>query len=275
MLDPNWQSPYVPSAAEREANRDAVRRFAWRRRAPSMIVVGVVVVALIAAVVVDWWLPIVGAAVAGLYAWDSYRSFGRFERQGAGVGTGLRERMHEGGDAHDRRQALTVVDRLGATFGVVGVQAVIVDDPGYNAALMRRDGGLVLYVTSAVLTDFELIELEGVVAHCLARQRLGLVERQCVAAAVPMDDATRRTLAGVGQCYRADEVAAAAIRYPLGLAAALRRCADQGALPTSYFATSDFAVTRWSWFNPFADGEASDLGDLDDPRLRALALEEW
>ncbi len=28
------------------------------------------------------------------------------------------------------------------------------------------------------MQDFELIELEGVVAHCLARQRLGLLERE-------------------------------------------------------------------------------------------------
>ncbi len=240
-----------------------------------MIVVAVVVVALVAGVVIAWWLPIVGVAVGALFAWDSLRSFSRLERDGAGVGASLRERLREGGGSRERQRLATVVDRLSATFGVVGVQAVIVSDPGYNAALMRRDGGLVLYVTNALLADFELIELEGVVAHCLARQRLGLVERQCVAASVSVDDATRRQLAGTGQCYRADEVAAAAIRYPLGLAAALRRCADQGSLVDSYFTTADFALTRWSWFNPFAGQVASDLGDLDDPRLRSLALEEW
>ena len=32
-----------------------------------------------------------------------------------------------------------------------------------------------------MMRDFELIELEGVVAHCLARQRLGLLERESLA----------------------------------------------------------------------------------------------
>ncbi len=240
-----------------------------------MIAVGVVVVALLASAVFEWWLALVGVAVGVLFVWDSLRSFRALERNGAGVGDELRDRLVEGGSPRDRQRLATVVDRLSATFGVVGVAAVIVVDPGYNAALMRRDGGLVLYVTSAVLADFELIELEGVVAHCLARQRLGLVERECVAASVNLNDEARRALAGVGQCYRADEVAAAAIRYPLGLASALGHCADQGIVSNSYFATPDFTRTRWSWFNPFADRAVSNLSDLDDARLRSLALQEW
>ncbi len=275
VLDPNWQSPYVPSATEREANRTAVRRFAWRRRIPATVVVAVVVIALMIGFVISPWLLVAGGVVGAVYGWDLYRSFERLERTGAGVGDGVRDQTREGGSDHDRQRLATVVDRLSATFGVDGVRAVIIDDAGFNATLMRRDGGLVLYVTSALLRDFELIELEGVVAHCLARQRLGLVERQCIAASVSTDDATRRALAGVGQCYRADEVAAAAIRYPLGLAGALHRCADQEVAEGSYFATAAFQMTRWSWFNPFADRSTSDLGDLDDPQLRSLALEEW
>ncbi len=275
VLDPNWQSPYVPSAEEREANSAAVRRYGWRRRIPATIAVAVLVVALVVGVVVSIWLAVLGVVIGALYGWDLYRSFDRLERLGTGAGDSVGQLMGEGGTTHDRQRLATVVDRLCATFGVDGVSAVIIDDEGYNATLMRRGGGLVLYVTSALLRDFELIELEGVVAHCLARQRLGLVERQCIAASVSLDDSARRALAGVGQCYRADEVAAAAIRYPLGLANALHRCADQEVREGSYFASPAFAATRWSWFNPFADRSTSDLGDLDDPTLRSLALEEW
>ena len=275
VLDPNWQSPYVPSAEERESNSAAVRRYAWRRRIPATIGVAVLVVALVVGVIVSLWLAVLGVVIGALYGWDLYRSFDRLERLGAGAGDSVAELVAEGGSTHDRQRLATVVDRLCATFGVDAVSAVIIDDEGYNATLMRRKSGLVLYVTSALLRDFELIELEGVIAHCLARQRLGLVERQCIAASVSLDDATRRSLAGVGQCYRADEVAAAAIRYPLGLATALHRCADQGVAEGSYFASPAFAATRWSWFNPFADRSTTDLGDLDDPRLRSLALEEW
>ncbi len=275
VLDPNWQSPYVPSAEERESNSAAVRRYGWRRRIPATIAVAVLVVALVVGVVVSIWLAVLGVVIGALYGWDLYRSFDRLERLGTGAGENVAQLITEGGSAHDRQRLAIVVDRLCATFGVDGLTALIIEDGGYNATLMRRDGGLVLYVTSALLRDFELIELEGVVAHCLARQRLGLLERQCIAASVSLEEAARRSLAGVGQCYRADEVAAAAIRYPLGLAGALRRCADQGVLEGSYFASPAFSLTRWSWFNPFADRAETDLGDLDDPRLRSLALEEW
>ncbi len=275
VLDPTWQSPYLPSAEEREANGDAVRRYGWRRRVPVTIAVAVLVVALLVGAMVSIWLPVLGVVIGVLYGFELYHSFGRLDRLGTGAGESIARLVGEGGSAHDRQRLATVVDRLSATFGVDGVSAVIIDDEGYNAALMRRGGGLALYVTSSLLRDFELIELEGVVAHCLARQRLGLVERQCIAASVSLDDATRRSLAGIGQCYRADEVAAAAIRYPLGLANALHRCADQVTPPGSYFVSPAFSTTRWSWFNPFADRSTSDLSDLDDPLLRSLALEEW
>ena len=74
--------------------------------------------------------------------------------------------------------------------------------------------------------------------------------------------------------YRADEVAAAAIRYPPGLAGALRRCAGQELPATSFFAGATYAQWRWIWFDMWS-GRTSDLSDLDDVELRARALEEW
>jgi hypothetical protein len=90
-----------------------------------------------------------------------------------------------------------------------------------------------------------------------------------------MNDDVRRSLAGTGTSYRADEVAAAAIRYPLGLAGALRKCASQELATTSYFRGPAYAQSRWIWFNIWSDRAQSDLSDLDDAELRALALEEW
>ena len=63
------------------------------------------------------------------------------------------------------------------------------------------------------MRDFELIELEGVVAHCLARQRLGLLTRESVSAASSLSDDARRELAGPGlglSCRRGRRG-----RYPL------------------------------------------------------------
>jgi hypothetical protein len=125
------------------------------------------------------------------------------------------------------------------------------------------------------MQDFALIELEGVVAHCLARQRLGLIERESLAAVSSLSDDVRQNLAGKGQAYRADEVAAASIRYPLGLAGALRKCAGQSVHSDSFFVSPTYAQWRWVFFDQWSDRLESDLGDLDDAELRARALEEW
>ncbi len=254
-----------------------VRRFALRRKLPVTLAVAVAVVSLglIVAVVVVPWLPAVGVVMAGLYGWDLRRSLVRFEQQGTQLAGLVLDSFRPGGSSTDRQRLITVLDRLAATFGVDGISAFIIDDGCYNAALVPNGSAYSFFVTSAVMSDFELIELEGMVAHCLARQRLGLLTRECVASVVSTSLENRKVLAGSGTAYRADEVAAAAIRYPLGLAGALRRCARQVTPKDSFFLTSPYAGWRWIWFNQWSDRPSSDLGDLDDVELRAMALEEW
>ena len=275
VLDPTWQSPYAPSGAERHANERAVRLFVVRKRMPQTIIAGVVALALVAGVFIVPWMPGVGVVVALLYAWDLRRSLAGYERRGLSLGAVMLDQFEEGGTSKDRQRLITVIDRLAATFGVNGVSAFIVDAPGYNAALVPNGDDFSLFVTSAMMRDFELIELEGVVAHCLARQRLGQLTRESVASATPLSDENRRLLAGAGMAYRADEVAAAAIRYPLGLAGALRKCASKQVPRDSFFATSKFNDSRWIWFDIRCDRAERDLSDLDDVEIRALALEEW
>ena len=274
VLDPNWKSPYSPTNAEKHANQKVVRSFALRKKLPESIGVAIVVVVLIAGVVVWPWLPLVGIAIALLYGWDLRRALVRYEAKGLTLGNLVVDQFKAGGTAMDRLRLTTVMDRLAATFGVDAVNTYIVSDPGYNAALVPSGTGLSFFVTDALMRDFELIELEGVVAHCLARHRLGLLLRESVAAVAVTNDESRRTLAGQGLAYRADEVAAAAIRYPPGLAGALRKCANQQLSSTSFFAGTTYAQWRWIWFDIWS-GRASDLGDLDDVELRARALEEW
>ena len=274
VLDPNWKSPYSPTNAEKHANQKVVRSFALRKKLPESIGVAIVVVVLIVGVVVLPWLPLVGIAIALLYGWDLRRALVRYEAKGLTLGNLVVDQFKAGGTAMDRLRLTTVMDRLAATFGVDAVNTYIVSDPGYNAALVPSGTGLSFFVTDALMRDFELIELEGVVAHCLARHRLGLLLRESVAAVAVTNDESRRTLAGQGLAYRADEVAAAAIRYPPGLAGALRKCANQQLSSTSFFAGTTYAQWRWIWFDIWS-GRASDLGDLDDVELRARALEEW
>jgi hypothetical protein len=275
VLDPTWQSPYLPSGEERAANVKAVRAYARRKKMPQTIIVAAVTIVFFILFVVSPFIPIAGVIVAGLYGWDLYRAQERFEKRGTTLGSTMLDQFKAGGTNEDRQRLGIVLDRLSATFGVDAVSALIVDEPGYNAALVPNGTKYSLFVTNALMSDFELIELEGVVAHCLARERLGLLTRESVASAMSMNDESRRQLAGVGAAYRADEVAAAAIRYPLGLAVALRKCAGQVLPATSYFRSVSYAQSRWIWFNIWSDRAASDLSDLDDAELRALALEEW
>jgi Zn-dependent protease with chaperone function len=274
VLDPNWQSPYAPTNAEKHHNQKVVRSFAMRKKLPESIGVGVVVLVLVVGVIVAPWVPVVGVAVALLYAWDLRRSLVRYEAKGLALGNLVLDQFKAGGTEKDRLRLATVMDRLAATFGVDAVSIYIVSDPGYNAALVPTGSGLSFFVTDALMRDFELIELEGVVAHCLARHRLGLLLRESLASVAATSDDSRRALAGQGLAYRADEVAAAAIRYPPGLAEALRKCAGENLSSTSFFAGTTYAQWRWIWFNMWSD-RASDLSDLDDVELRARALEEW
>jgi len=274
VLDPNWHSPYSPTNAEKHHNQKVVRSFAMRKKLPQSIGVGVVVLILVAGVIVAPWVPIIGIVVALLYGWDLRRSLVRYESKGLALGNLVLDQFQTGGTEIDRLRLATVMDRLAATFGVDAVNIYIVSDPGYNAALVPTGPGLSFFVTDSLMRDFELIELEGVVAHCLARHRLGLLLRESVASVAVTSDESRRALAGQGLAYRADEVAAAAIRYPPGLAGALRKCAGENLSSTSFFAGSTYAQWRWIWFNVWSD-RASDLSDLDDVELRARALEEW
>ena len=275
VLDPTWQNPYAPSVAEKNANQKVVRSFALHKKLPQTILVGVLSLALIVGVVAVPWLPVVGVFVALLYAWDLRRALVRYEERGLQLGNLIFDQFKAGGTATDRLRLTTVLDRLAATFGVDTVTSYIVSDSGYNAALVPNGTGLSFFVTDALMADFELIELEGVVAHCLARHRLGLLARESVAAVATSNDEARRVLAGAGTAYRADEVAAAAIRYPLGLAGALHKCARQVLANDSFFASSTYAQWRWIWFDIWSDAKTSDLSNLDDVELRALALEEW
>ncbi len=275
MLDPTWENPYAPSTQERLAHQAALRRFARRRQTVPSVVVATVVVVLLVLAMVSAWFVLGAVVVAGLYAWYLYRYLRDFERRSLALEGVLRKSFTLAGSAGEVARLATVVDRLSATFGVDGVVPYIVDDGGYNAALVPSGDGLSLFVTNALMRDFELIELEAVVAHCFARQRIGALGRQATAAALALSESTARQLAGVGVAYRADEVAAAAIRYPLGLAAALRRCASQ--TPPSHTLLRDrrFESWRWVFFNPAAGRDSIEVGDLDDPLVRARALEEW
>jgi Zn-dependent protease with chaperone function len=253
----------------------AVAKLARRKNLLKTIIVAIIAVGLLAGFVVSPFIAVGAPVVVALYVFDFRRSVKKFTQSGNSLGNVLLDAFKAGGTPKDRQRLVTVLDRLAATFGVDSVSAFIVEDEGYNATLVPNGSGYALFITSALMRDFELIELEGVVAHCLARQRLALLQRQSVASLASLSAEDRKSLAGSGAAYRADEVAAAAIRYPLGLAGALRKCSRQVVPAGSFFLTPNYDQGRWVWFDIWSDRKDSNLSDLDDVELRALALEEW
>jgi Zn-dependent protease with chaperone function len=171
-----------------------------------------------------------------------------------------------------------LVEGLCATFGVAHPPLYVIEEERVNLAMVTTTSGSAMVVTRGLLDSLDLMELEGVLAHGLAHVRLDDVRRGTIAASLPAvlgKDAMRHVLAGRGRLLRADEVAAAAVRYPVALAAVLARCAAQlPPVPPSLFATERFSRTRWLWFDPMT-GQGGEFDERDATAVRAQALAEW
>lgn len=252
-------------------------RTATRSRLRPWLVGGVVIfVAGIALAVLGAWpAAVVGVAVLAIATVATERRVQHADDAVGVAGARLLAALTLVDSPLDAERLTVIVDRLSATFGLSEVAVSFVDDPGYNAALVPVDAGLRLLVTTALMRDFDLVEIEGVVAHLMARERLGSVARSAAATLGRLDDARARALAGTAGAYRADEVAAAAIGYPQGLQRALARCAEATPPAGSFLLTPVYAQSRWLWFDRYADRAPAPAGDLDVAEVRARALAEW
>ena len=136
-------------------------------------------------------------------------------------------------------QAARLFNLLEGLCAVTGVQipnVSVTADAGINAFVAAdptRTEGPELVVTSGFVSQLERIEMEGVVAVCLARLRSGIAEAQTLVTALSIakpwyltTTALRRLIAEVsnGQIVFDDDIKGAGItRYPPGLAAAYQR----------------------------------------------------
>ena len=276
VLDPTWRSAYAPSAEERETNSNITLGL-QRNLAVGAVgsVIGAIVLALGAgvAVYVALILPVLYIAIAGAF----YQSIRRRLTTADALAGSLVADLPVGGTKTDRVRLSTIVERLSATFGLGSINCFVVEENVPNATLLRDQDNYTLIVTTGLMHEVELIELEGVVAHCMARQRLGYIALPSLLAAANLSKSARSRYETRirGWAFRADEVAAATIRYPLGLQRALERTASTVPEAGSYFASEAYAKARWIWFDQHVDGKELALGDLDQASARAQALEEW
>jgi Zn-dependent protease with chaperone function len=275
VLDPSWRSAYEVTSEERQLRENALRRGALRRIG---IFVGTAVVTAVVLSVVH--LLLLGAAVlvaAAIYSAVALTGSAREREKVLGLAGDLVTRFDVGGTPADRQRLSTIVERLSASFGLDRVACMVVTEPVPNATLVVDRDGYSLVVTTGLMETFELIEIEGVVAHCFARQRLGYLHLSAGVASSPDNRLIRRAFDRHCSDFalRADEIAAVTIRYPVGLAAALRRTARIQVPEHSYFATSAFNAERVVWFDPYIDGKGFAEGDNNQAGVRASALEEW
>lgn len=181
----------------------------------------------------------------------------------------------------DNARLTNVTEGLCATFGLRMPDLFVVWDAVPNACALGRDASsAALVVTSGLLETMGPIELEGVVAHELAH-----VKRHDNGVSVVALTLARFGGAGIlrrcvppGREYRADVVAASAVRYPRGLLDALRLM-EQAPEPAgnSVFGSDRFGATRFVWIDPSVGHRQDPMkaGDLDVTSVRAAALSEW
>jgi len=181
----------------------------------------------------------------------------------------------------DHPRLVNVTEGLCATFGLRMPDLYEVWDAVPNACALGRDASsAALVVTSGLLQTMGPIELEGVVAHELAhvkRHDNGVSVIGLALARFGGENVLRRCL-GRGREYRADVVAASAVRYPRGLLDALRLM-EEAPEPAgnSVFAPGRFGASRHVWIDPTVGHrhDPVEVGDLDTTSVRADALREW
>ena len=168
-------------------SKGVVRAFALRKKLPESVGVAIVVVVLIAGVVVVPWLPLVGIAIA--FCTTDGTCVARWcatkPRVTSSVpcGRSVQGRRHREGSPppHDGHGP------TGRHLRRRRRQHLRREPPRLQRRARTEWPGPLFFVTDALMRDFELIELKGVVAHCLARHRLGLL---CARASRPSPSRT-------------------------------------------------------------------------------------
>lgn len=187
-------------------------------------------------------------------------------------------------DPKSQPRLANLVEALSATFGLSRPTIATLEDPVPNACVVMAEGNGVLVVTTSLLEQFDLIELEGVLAHEMAHLRRGDARRGVLSvwacgALGPLAKAPTHLhrFVGHGRELRADQVAAASVRYPVAMAAAMARCEAAEVPSTSFFASSAYEATRWLWFDPSIARRSAEaqVGDNDATSVRRQVLEEW
>jgi heat shock protein HtpX len=160
-----------------------------------------------------------------------------------------------------------LVDGLCLSSGVPRPDLYVLDDPARNVLVAGRDPRRATVVfTSGLLDSLDRIELEGVVAHQLARIRQDDVAPATLVAVLGrLTRLFMRSALASDRLVAADLEACQLTRYPPGLIGALEKLS--GASTVSSAASS---ATAHLWFVPPTDGRTSDSHPPLEERIALL-----
>lgn len=281
--------PEVLAGRSSEAAEEAETVATNERRALWLVASRVTVVALLAGVVAGAVAGLVGgggaAVAAGLAVVVVVGLVGVGLLRWAGSGAVVRSLGARPAGPEELPRLRNLAEGLCATIGVASPDIMVVDHPGANAlALARPRRPSVLVVTAGLESSLSVVELEGVLAHELVRVKLHETELAAAAlavtaplAAVGGRGADRvRSLLGPSRAFRADQRAAAVVRYPPGLAAALERllvvASSTSPAPAPWERGPIARSTRPLWVDPVGADDVPREGNLDHTAVRAAAL---
>jgi heat shock protein HtpX len=279
MAAPSTSGDSYVGAHELADMQNEERRRANARRLRVLTAAGAALPAIVLGVVLGVALGVVAGAIAAVAAFLALTYLV--------VATSMPFALRMVGGTPVRAGALPAlanqVEGLCATLGVAQPELRLLDDDVPNACALARGAGRgVLVVTSGLLDQLGLIEMEGVVAHELVHVRrrdaavstVAITTAGVVAWVTGRDGLLHRAL-GRGREYGADQAAAVAVRYPPGLRDALASMGGRTPRPGSPFSGRRWAATRWIWIDPMvgAPGQAP-LGELDATAVRVDVLAE-
>lgn len=282
--------PQLVAGRSSEAAEDAETVVANDRRAlwlaSSRALAAGVVVGLVAGVVVGLVAGTGAGVAAGLAAAVVVgAACGAFVRW-AGADLVVRSLGARAAGPDELPRLRNLAEGLCATIGVDLPEVLVVDHPCANALALARPGGPSwLVVTAGLEPSLSVVELEAVLAHELVRVKLHDTEVAAAALAVTAPLAAAgargaervRGLLGPSPAFRADQRAAAVVRYPPGLAAALDRllavAASTRSEPPPWERGRIARCTRPLWVDPVGgDDGVPRVGNLDHTAVRAAAL---
>ena len=268
VAHPSPPGPLADLDAERHANH----RWPFRAAITGGLVVGIVVALIFALLSV-----VVAVAIGILAGVGIFLVIRRAAPRGVvrNIGAGAVE-------SGQLPRVETLLEGLSVTMGVATPAISVLLDEVPNATIVAAEQGPTIIVTTGLVSALSVVELEGVLAHLLAQQRLDAVQRGTTAAGIALllgGIGRRRAhgLIGRGRLLRADELAALAVRYPPGLAAALG-IMERAEPPVSgsFFASGIYDSLRWLFVDPSIGRRSPEdaLGDPDATSVRRRALEE-